>query len=233
MGRPKKRPEPAVLKSLRDKRILFVDDYLPILSSYKMRLAEAGFASVDTAGSSRKAWKLFDKQHPDVLLIDIHLGEYERDGLDLLTAFGVQGFKGLAAVVSGDQAVRQVYRGLAAGADDYWVKGPYLNPVVEVVDLLTRPAPLGEMKWDPENMARLGFWRTIGATDFEVDSVVEYSRRFRTYEELAGDLRRSPDQLRKTMSKVKAKCGVKTLTEFGQLLTLCEMMGSRPRQTAS
>jgi CheY-like chemotaxis protein len=228
LGRPATRVVRPVPAEIRGRRIVIVDDNPVVLSHYRRRLITAGFASVDAATGAHGALKLVAESHPDVALIDIHLGEREHDGIDLLAALRAQGFTGHAVAFSGDQTIGQIYRALAAGADDFWVKGPDLNPAYEVVDLLTRPPPSGEAKWEPENLARLGFWRTIGATDGEIASIVEYARSFGHYDDVADSVGRSHVQLRKTISNLKQKCEVKSLAELGQLLTLCTMMGCRP-----
>ena len=229
MSRRKKLTEPVVLKRLRDKRILIVDDNTLFCRGVRSRLIAAGFRYIETATSSKEAWRCLHGEHPDLILMDIHLKEFEGDGLTLLKAFVIQGYRGFAAAVSADQSVRQVYRALAAGADDYWVKGAYLNPVVEVVDILERPSPEPLLRWEPEHIARLGFFRTCGATPKEIEATIEYAKHFDSYAEVAARESRSYQQLRRTFSRVKQKVGCKSLGDFGRLITLCEMMGSRCR----
>jgi CheY-like chemotaxis protein len=228
VSRRKKVVEPAVLKAMRCKRILIVDDHAGFRTRIAKTLSQAGFESVATAAGTRSAWRHFDEYQPDLVLMDIHLEEYEGDGLDLLKAFGLREYQGLSAVVSGDQEVDQVYRALAAGADDYWVKGGYFNPVFEVIGLLGRPVLEELEKWSPENIARLGFFRTVGATPAEIEATIEYAENFDKYSSVADRTGKSYQQLRRIYSRVKQKCGCKSLSQFGRLITLCEMMGSRP-----
>jgi len=229
MSRRRVIEEPAVLKRLRGKHILLVDDNDRFRATVKQKLRDTSFERVETARNPEEAWRCFERQRPDLVIADIHLQDSERDGLDLLHDFEVHGYEGLSAVVSGDQSVDQVYRALIAGADDYWVKGAYFNPVFEVVDLLERPAPRGGLKWEPENIARLGFFRTCGATPAEIRAVIDYSRNFDRYSAVAGDTGRSYQQISRTYSRVKQKCGCESLSQFGRLITLCELIGSRSR----
>jgi CheY-like chemotaxis protein len=227
MSRRKKPEEPVVLKRLRGKRILLVDDDDIFRKSFSKALKKAGFTEIEIASSSDEAWCFFDRRHPDLVVMDIHLEEFEGDGLTLLQAFMIHGYRGLAAVVSGDNSVEQVYRGLAAGANDYWVKGIYYDPVFELIDLFERQVPESSLKWEPECIARLGFFRTCGATPKEIEATIEYAKRFSGYGEIAAMYGQSYQQLRRTYSRVKNKVGCKSLGDFGRLITLCEMMGSR------
>jgi len=229
MSRRKKLDEPSVLRRLRDKHILMVEDYGPTRRSVINLMTSAGFANIETAAGSDEAWRCFDRKHPDLVIMDIHLEEFEGDGLTLLQAFYVNNYRGLSAVLSADQSVEQVYRALAAGANDFWVKGAYFNPVFEVVDLFERPVPTGLLKWEPESIARLGFFRTCGATPSEIRATIEYAEQFAGYGEIAAMHSRSYQQLRRAYSRVKNKVGCKSLGDFGRLITLCELMGSRPR----
>ena len=98
-----------------------------------------------------------------------------------------------------------------------------------MVDLFERPAPEGALKWEPKNIAKLGFFRTCGATPKEIEATIEYAKHFDNYAEVAARESKSYQQLRRTYSRVKQKVGCKSLGDFGRLITLCEMMGSRPR----
>jgi DNA-binding response OmpR family regulator len=228
MGGKRTLKTPPVLKWMRPKRVLLVDDSAEFARFAVGRLRTAGFECVDWVPGSKSAWEYLSKHHPDVLLMDIRLKEYDGDGLDLLMALRIANYKGLTAAVSADGSISQLYRALVAGANDYWVKGLYFNPVLEVVDLLSRKVPAGEVKWAPENLARLGYWRTNGVTPAETESITDYSRELGLQKSVAERTGKSYGQLRKTVARVKEKCGVKTLFEFGQLVALCELMGSRP-----
>jgi len=61
--------------------ILIVDDEESIQRFYKDELSEEGY-EVITSGDGSKVLELIEQKRPDLIILDIRLGEY--DGLDLL-----------------------------------------------------------------------------------------------------------------------------------------------------
>jgi chemotaxis response regulator CheB len=86
---------PTVLKWMRSKRILVVDDYPVFTRTCRRVLVRAGFDCVETAHSAGEARRKFGKFEPAVLLMDVHLDDQHRaDGLRLLSDIVAQGYAG-------------------------------------------------------------------------------------------------------------------------------------------
>jgi DNA-binding NtrC family response regulator len=220
---------PPVLKSMRSKRILIVDDFHPFARSIRRRLVRAGFEHVEIAHNAEEVWKRLRELEPDVVLMDINLGERCDDGLVLLGKMQREGYEGLSVVVSGDESIHQLYRALDAGANDYWCKGVHLNIVLEMVELLSRPRRLETEEWTPEDVAVLGYFRTRGVTPAVRRVVCEYSRDFPRYKVLGERLGRSPKQLRKVMADLQDQLGLDGQGQLASVLTVCGIMGKRSR----
>jgi DNA-binding response OmpR family regulator len=214
---------------MRSKKILIVDDFPAFTRSVTRRLKTSGFDSINIAINSREAWTKLVESKPDVILMDIDLGERSYDGLTVLSEMRGMGFRGLGVIVSGNDSLHHLYRALGAGADDYWCKGAYLNIVLEMVELLKRPKRPLDGAWSSEDVAILGYFRTKGFTPSVRRVVVEYSRDFPKYRILGHRLGRSPKQLRKVMADVQEQLGVEGQGQLASLLTVCGIMGKRSR----
>ena len=64
-------------------RCLLVDDSRDFLASAARMLESQGFEVVGLAASSEEALQLAETQHPDVVLVDVELGD--EDGVGLVT----------------------------------------------------------------------------------------------------------------------------------------------------
>ncbi|NPB07788.1 MAG: response regulator transcription factor [Aquificae bacterium] len=103
------------------KRILLVEDDLPLAESLKSFLENRGF-SVDLAGSYEEALGLLEENRYDLYLIDVNLGD--GDGIELLE--DLRRFKDdtPTLIISAMTDVSTIARGFNAGAEDY-VKKPF------------------------------------------------------------------------------------------------------------
>ena len=79
--RPGVRQEWRYAESAMARKILIVDDDEPTRAGLAMLLAEAGYDAI-TAGNVPAAFRLLADEHPDLLLVDIRLNEY--NGLHLV-----------------------------------------------------------------------------------------------------------------------------------------------------
>jgi len=103
------------------KRILLVEDDLPLAESLKSFLESRDF-SVDLAGSYEEALELLEENRYDLYLIDVNLGD--GDGIELLE--DLRRFKDdtPTLIISAMTDVGTIARGFDAGAEDY-IKKPF------------------------------------------------------------------------------------------------------------
>ncbi|MUL37318.1 response regulator transcription factor [Gloeocapsopsis dulcis] len=98
--------------------VLLVDDEVPLCESLTYALQKEGY-EVTTAGDGATALKLFHKQVPDIILLDLMLPEV--DGMEL--CWRIRAFSNIPIIMltAKDQDIDKVW-GLEAGADDYITK---------------------------------------------------------------------------------------------------------------
>jgi two-component system response regulator VicR len=98
--------------------ILLIDDEAPLRESLTYTLQKEGF-QVTTAANGREALKLFHKQVPDLLLLDLMLPEV--DGMEV--CWRLRAFSNVPIVMlTAKDEERDKAIGLEAGADDYITK---------------------------------------------------------------------------------------------------------------
>ena len=119
--------------------ILIVDNEHDLLIAFGAVLRHAGH-EVRTASTFVTALQVLDKEQPDLVLLDIKLGDQEYDGLYLLRRMRERMPQLKVVIVSAylDLATRQV--ALAAGALDCWSKPVTMQMLAErTAQLLAAP----------------------------------------------------------------------------------------------
>lgn len=101
-------------------RVLIVEDEPSYLEALRITLEPEGF-QVDTASDGRSGIQVFERNHPDVVLLDLMLPDI--GGLDVLRTIRKQS-EVPVIVVSAKSAEADVVTALELGADDYLTK-PY------------------------------------------------------------------------------------------------------------
>lgn len=107
-----------VLNIIQMPHVLLVDDEAPLRESLTYALQKEGY-EVTTAADGATALKLFHKQVPDIILLDLMLPEV--DGMEL--CWRIRAFSDVPIVMltAKDQEIDRTW-GLEAGADDYVTK---------------------------------------------------------------------------------------------------------------
>ncbi len=114
------------------KRILVVDDQLPILELLKRYLQQLGYEAT-TVSSGYKAIQLFQTQPCDAVLLDLGLGD--TSGLEVLKKMKKLFPERPVIVVTGCHEEAEARKAFEAGALDYVVKPidfQYLGRVLEM-----------------------------------------------------------------------------------------------------
>src|SRR5580693_2803899 len=99
-------------------RILVVDDEPQILRFLRASLPPHGYACIE-AGTGKEATRLFAKERPDALILD--LGLPDEDGFAVITAIREQALTPII-VLSARNDVEGKVKALELGADDYVTK---------------------------------------------------------------------------------------------------------------
>ncbi len=111
--------------------ILVVDDEHAVLSAYEAVLRHEGY-TVAAASTASKALQLLDHIRPDLVLLDIHLGDQEViDGVDLLLRMRARQPAVKVVMVSAYLDLVTQYIAREAGAVDCWPKPISLPALVE------------------------------------------------------------------------------------------------------
>ena len=207
----------------RRELIVIVDDDMLFLNSLRRFLEFAGFVNVKIVADPNTALTLVNLSNPDLLMVDIHFDECSIDGLQLLRTARKQGYAGKAVVISGDRSPEQFFKAARIGACDFLVKGPHLD-VAKEIDAILRGDRGNHTQWTrQEAIMNLGFLRSFGLSDREVEILAEFSVDFPRMRELAERIDKSEVQLRKIFSRIYAKLEVENLSQLTHVLSVCEM----------
>lgn len=138
--------------SMREVRVFLVDDHPAVREGLSLLLANKGLVVCGEAGRGEDAVALLSSAAPDIVLVDLSLGN--ESGLDLIAALRKVGIKILVYSMHDDG--EKVEAALAAGAGGYVTKrevaatlleairrilagGSYLSPIAEVARQRTAP----------------------------------------------------------------------------------------------
>jgi two-component system response regulator AtoC len=111
-------------------QILVIDDERSVRTTLRRALEEEGF-SVSTADSGRSALRQMETGSPDVVVVDLKLGD--ASGLDILANVKKRRPSTVAIMISAYGEVQDVVQAMKLGADDY-VQKPYdLDEMVRCV----------------------------------------------------------------------------------------------------
>lgn len=208
---------------MRAETILAIDDNNRFLESLQRQLEYADFRKVYLAIDAGTARALFDAYKPEILIVDIHLGDNGDDGLNFLSAVKSAGYQGTSVVVSADKSSQQFFRAARAGADDFLVKSPHVNFASEIVRLLEGLRGASPKRLRSNIVSELGYLRSFRLTPKEIEVLREYTEGFPRLGELADRIDQAPVQLRKVFSRIYTKLGVNNLAQLAHILTVCEM----------
>jgi len=204
--------------------VLLLDDDPQIRRGMARVLGQRGFGSVRTARCCEDARVMLEASLPGVLMVDIHLGEDEPDGIEFLAQARSAGFSGPAVVLSGDATIEQFFRAAQAGATDYIVKMG-MNPATELERILARPRKTPDLKWRVDALKELSYCRAWELTDWQVAVLSEFVVGYPSNKEIAERLGRSEVWIRQTFTDVYRRAGTHSRTELAHLLTVCSMCG--------
>lgn len=214
-----------VSPSLRERSILLVDDEDVLIRAARRLLIQAGFLNIDFASGFDEGLKAVNRGNPDLIVVDIHLAKDVLDGLHLIRRVRAGGYRGVAVAMSGDFSAKQVSRAATVGADDFLVKGLFLDFRQEIIRILSVHYTDAGVRRNPETITGLGYFRSFNLDQDEIELLQKYSEGFRfpDFGELAVLTGRSPIVIEKKFAEICEKLGVSNLSQLTHRLTICMM----------
>ena len=115
--------------------ILLVDHYAMVRSGLRALLdGEPDLVVVGEAGNAETAVTLTDSLHPDLIILDPRLSDF--DGLDLIKAVRLHRPETHILVLSNYPDRQRVVAALAAGAQGYWLKDNNSSRIISAIHLV-------------------------------------------------------------------------------------------------
>ncbi len=198
-------------------RILLVDDHEIVRRGLRMVLElEKGFEIVGEASTGSQAITLAQEQHPDLILMDLKMGEM--DGAQATRRIKATKPSIRVLILTGVESFQEITAAIDAGADGYVLKTiapdelvravhviasgePYLQPSVTKYLLQKMRAPV---------RAQSEMLATLTARECEILRLMASSA---TYKEIAGKLVISEETVRTHSKNVLAKLGQPNRTQ--------------------
>ena len=129
-------------ESLRDKKVLLVDDDHDILTSMQAAFEPTG-AQIETAGNGNKAVELVERNQPDLVVLDMMLPG--RSGflvLEKIKARKPRNSKPFVIMITGNQGARHKMFAESLGVSEYFNKPVKLDKLITTAErLLGAAAP--------------------------------------------------------------------------------------------
>src|SRR5712671_1841020 len=126
-------------ESLKDKRILLVDDDHDILTSMQAAFEPTG-ATIDMAKDGNKAVELVEKNQPDLVILDMMLPG--RSGflvLEKIKARKPKNSKPFVIMITGNQGARHKMYAETLGVSEYFHKPVKLDKLIATAERLLAP----------------------------------------------------------------------------------------------
>ena len=126
--------------TLKDKRILLVDDDPDILTSMQAAFEPTG-ATVETANNGNKAVEINEKSQPDLIVLDMMLPG--RSGflvLEKIKAKKPRNAKPFVIMITGNQGARHKMYAESLGVSEYFHKPVKLDKLIATAERLVAPA---------------------------------------------------------------------------------------------
>jgi CheY-like chemotaxis protein len=133
-------------ESLKDKRILLVDDDPDILTSMQAIFEPTG-ATVDTANNGNKAVELNERNRPDLIVLDMMLPG--RSGFLVMEKIQQEKQKAkkprnsppFVIMITGNQGARHKMFAESLGVSEYLIKPVKMDKLIATAERLLGPAP--------------------------------------------------------------------------------------------
>ncbi len=185
------------------------------------RLSVCNIADSDTP--------LLPSAHPQMIIVCHEDRKNLYRALEEIGVLRAGAYKGIVAVLTDEPCVEDLLHALRLGADEYLYNGPKLKLLAEVQRMVATGRQAEAAIWFPEKVGRIGLFRSVGLSPFQVRILVEYTKDFPRLRELSERTKTSETNLRKTFSliynKLREPLAIETQSQLAQLLTICASVG--------
>ncbi|QIB35756.1 response regulator transcription factor [Ancylobacter pratisalsi] len=195
--------------------VLVIDDHPIVLQGCRRLLEDAGVERILEAGTALSGYRLFRREKPDVVIVDLALQGNGLSGLPLVRRLRRQSARTPILVFSmhGDPIIAS--RALEAGANGYVLKDTTSGALIEAFERVRRGQPY--MSHDlAMQVAMLGTSKTAPLADITLRELQTLSLLAdgRDYTQIAAELGISYKTVANTCSQLRTKLGASTLPEL-------------------
>lgn len=191
-------------------RILLVDDHFVVRSGLAASLGlEEDLLVVAEASDAAEAVALFDTHHPDLVVMDLQLGDPDASGLDATAELCQQHPGAKVLIFSSFARDEDIYRAIRSGALGYLQKAAPREDLLQAVRLVARG-----QRWLPPDIAKRLADRLVrpepSPREQEVLALIAkgYSNK-----EIAGKLHLSDETVKRHVSNLIEKLNVHDRTQ--------------------
>lgn len=192
--------------------LLLVDDEGPLLQSLRRATLARGIA-VDTATDGRRAWRLLQQRHYDLVVTDLRMPHM--DGLELLGHLHAHQPTTRVIVITGYATLDAAVECLRKGAVDFLTKPFTLEAFLDSTMRALAPSPVAVADAEPDWQAVFREW-DLSARQGEV--LVAFYRTGRSNRRLAEDLTVSPHTIKSHLRIAFQRAGVRSRSQLLQRL---------------
>lgn len=211
-------------------RLYLVDDHMMVREGLRAVLVAAGHEVVGECAEPTRALAELNALRPEVLLLDLGLGEHS--GFEVLAGIAARSLPVRALVLSMSAQPRHVAEALRMGALGYVLKGSPAAELLRAVEVVAR----GQRHLGPEvaDLALQGLEERSGGDD-PLAALSPRERqimllvvRGRSSSEIGDTLHLSPKTVDTYRSRLAAKLGVTNVPELVRLAVRCGMIDTDP-----
>jgi DNA-binding NarL/FixJ family response regulator len=196
-------------------RLLVVEDQPVIRSGLQTLLADTGVTIAGTAETAVQAMEQVALAQPDLMLLDIRLGE--SDGLSVLARIKADHPKLPVLIYTGYDNPAFAARAVALGAAGYVLKGTGRDELIAAI----RRAAAGETLWTREELRRVTSALAAPRTTYDLDvpltrremEVLTHIVEGHTNKRIADDLSISYETVKEHVQHLLKKIGVTDRTQ--------------------
>ena len=196
-------------------RILLVDDHPTVLFGLRHLLGSAGFEIAGEAGNAAEAIRLAEELNPDLVLLDLRLGE--DSGIEACREIKASMHTPRVLVFTAHASVEDVAGATLAGADGYLHKGVAGEKLLDAI----QRTHAGGRVWllsaqnEEEAAARIKYASDEARLTPKEKEVFALVLKRRTNAEIARELYISLYTVKNHVSSILRKLGLKSRREIG------------------
>jgi DNA-binding NtrC family response regulator len=159
-------------------RIFLLDDDELIVTMLARALRNEGFET-QVQTSSQDIIEKIEAWHPDLLLLDINLGE-DRNGLDILTEIKANELETQVVMLTGDDTAESAIRAMKIGAADYLTKPFNVDEIIMVTKGVLEKAKLhDEVRYLRKSRMDYAHHEMVGESQ-AVKDIIENAKKIAT-----------------------------------------------------